>query len=190
MCPRIAHGHLVVDLRRISGSHGQRGTRVREQLDRLFVHVDHGKTGIVGAMVHSQNLLHGGHKRRVLLRRNTPHGFQPLILLRRQTYKRGVGAIGRSTGARTQRNAHQIPGNAGPLSPLQLPQRADDRVQNVAGRPLPGFFLSDFDERYGDWLDEPIAWQSDADLSSLTGTPIRLRFVLKDADLCAFRFAD
>ena len=33
-------------------------------------------------------------------------------------------------------------------------------------------------------------WKSGSDLSSLSGKPIRLRFVMGDADLYSFRFVD
>jgi hypothetical protein len=41
---------------------------------------------------------------------------------------------------------------------------------------------------YGDELDAAAIWKS-ADVSSLAGKPVRLRVVLKDADVYALRFA-
>ena len=61
---------------------------------------------------------------------------------------------------------------------------------DVDGKPLPGFGLQNFPELYGDKIDAPVAWKDGADLSSLAGKPVRLRFVLRDADLFAIRFSD
>jgi len=63
-------------------------------------------------------------------------------------------------------------------------------IQDAAGQPIPGFELKNGVEMYGDKLDGPVAWESGADVSSLTGRAIRLRFVMSDADLYAFRFIE
>lgn len=80
-------------------------------------------------------------------------------------------------------------------------------IQDAEGRALDGFAASDMEPMFGDDLDAPIAWRGSgaqgggsgaqgggsgglAGLSSLNGTPVRLRFVLKDADLYAIRFGD
>jgi len=60
-------------------------------------------------------------------------------------------------------------------------------VQDEFGNPLPGFRLEDMDEMYGDQLDAPVTWKG-GDLSAHIGKPIRLRFLLKDADIYAMRF--
>ena len=59
-----------------------------------------------------------------------------------------------------------------------------------AAAPLPGLALSDCVELLGDDLARPVRWRSGADLARLAGKPIRLRCVLKDADLFSMRFAD
>ena len=61
-------------------------------------------------------------------------------------------------------------------------------LQDANRQPVPGFALDDCVELYGDKLDGPIRWKGDADLSSLPGRTIRMRIVLSDADLYAFRF--
>jgi hypothetical protein len=61
-------------------------------------------------------------------------------------------------------------------------------IQDAAGRPSPGFTLEDSPVRYGDEIAGEFAWQSGADLAALAGKPIRLRFVLQDADLYSLRF--
>jgi hypothetical protein len=61
-------------------------------------------------------------------------------------------------------------------------------VQNADGAPVPGFTLADAPEIFGDALDRAAPWKDGANLAALAGTPVRLRFVMKDADLYAFRF--
>ncbi len=61
-------------------------------------------------------------------------------------------------------------------------------IQDAEGRALPGFGLEDFPERFGDEIDGKASWINGADAGELTGSPVRLRFVLKDADLYAFKF--
>lgn len=61
-------------------------------------------------------------------------------------------------------------------------------IQDAAGNPLPGFTLADSIETIGNDLDRTVRWQAGSDVGKLAGKPIRLRFVLKDADLFALRF--
>lgn len=61
-------------------------------------------------------------------------------------------------------------------------------VQDPAGAPLPGLALADAEELYGDSLNQRALWKQGGDVSQLAGKPVRLRFVLKDADLYSFRF--
>ena len=56
--------------------------------------------------------------------------------------------------------------------------------------PIEGFTLDDCVEVLGDDLERVVRWSGGTDLSRLSGIPVRLRFVLRDADLFAFRFAD
>jgi hypothetical protein len=60
-------------------------------------------------------------------------------------------------------------------------------VQDENGRPLPGLGLADCSDLIGDEVERVFAWKTDA-LAGLSGKPVRLRFVLKDADLYAYRF--
>ncbi len=62
-------------------------------------------------------------------------------------------------------------------------------IQDVTGRPVPGFTLSDSTEIFGDQIEGTVTWDGGSDVSELAGKPIRLRFALKDADLYSFRFA-
>ena len=61
-------------------------------------------------------------------------------------------------------------------------------IQNAAGEVLPGFALAECPEMFGDKIEEIVSWQDSSDLSSLAGIPVRLRFVMKDADLFSIRF--
>ncbi len=63
-------------------------------------------------------------------------------------------------------------------------------IQDPEGRPLPGFALNDGPEIIGDQIDRIVVWKRGADLGALAGQPLRLRFVLKDADLYAVRFRE
>lgn len=63
-------------------------------------------------------------------------------------------------------------------------------IQDAAGRPLPGFALADAVKTVGNELERPVRWKSGDDVSSLAGRPVRLRIVMRDADLYAFRFGE
>jgi hypothetical protein len=43
-------------------------------------------------------------------------------------------------------------------------------------------------EIIGDEIERPVYWQGGGELGALTGQPVRLRFVMKDADLYSLRF--
>ena len=55
---------------------------------------------------------------------------------------------------------------------------------------MPGFSANDCHELFGDTIDRAVTWKGDARLADLNGKAVRLRFMLNDADLYAFRFAD
>ncbi|MGZ0167823.1 MAG: hypothetical protein ACKVII_28225 [Planctomycetales bacterium] len=61
-------------------------------------------------------------------------------------------------------------------------------IQDADGKPFPGFTLDDSAEIFGDEIDRTVQWKSGSDVSSLSGKTVRLRFVLKDADLYALKF--
>lgn len=61
-------------------------------------------------------------------------------------------------------------------------------LQDPAGQPLPGFALDDAVEQVGDEIERVVRWKSGSEVGRLAGTPVRLRFALKDADLFALRF--
>lgn len=61
-------------------------------------------------------------------------------------------------------------------------------LQGPDGKPLEGFSLESSDEIFGDEIERTVTWTGSGDVSRLSGKPIRLRFVLKDADLFSLRF--
>jgi hypothetical protein len=63
-------------------------------------------------------------------------------------------------------------------------------VQDAAGNPIPGFTLADSRALIGNEIERPVSWTSGDDLRQLADKSIRLRLVLKDADLFAIRFGD
>jgi hypothetical protein len=61
-------------------------------------------------------------------------------------------------------------------------------VQDPAGNPIPGLTLGECRPVVGDRIEHTVAWKDRADLSELAGKPVRLWFVMKDADLFSMRF--
>jgi hypothetical protein len=63
-------------------------------------------------------------------------------------------------------------------------------LQDISGQAVPGYTLADCPEIYGDQIERTIEWKRGSNVSPLAGKPVRLRFVLRDADLYAFGFRD
>ena len=63
-------------------------------------------------------------------------------------------------------------------------------IQDKDGQPLPGFGEKEAIPVFGDSLERKVFWKNNSDLSSLQGKPIRIRFILKDADLYSFQFRE
>ncbi len=61
-------------------------------------------------------------------------------------------------------------------------------IQDAGGRPLPGFSLQECREIIGNEIAKPVTWISGKNLATLKGKTVRLRFVMKDADLYSIRF--
>ena len=61
-------------------------------------------------------------------------------------------------------------------------------LQDSAGKPLPGRALDDCPEHFGDKIEASVRWKKGSDVSAWAGQSIRLRFVMKDADLYSLRF--
>jgi hypothetical protein len=62
-------------------------------------------------------------------------------------------------------------------------------LQDADGKAIEGFALEDCDEIYGDSIDRAISWKGSADISKFADQPIRLKFVMHDADLYALQIA-
>ncbi len=63
-------------------------------------------------------------------------------------------------------------------------------LQDATGQPLPGFSVADSDEIFGDTLERVVTWHDKSDVSTLANRPIRLRVVMRDADLYSLRFRE
>jgi hypothetical protein len=61
-------------------------------------------------------------------------------------------------------------------------------IQDPDGMPLAGFTAADCPVIIGDEIERVVAWKAGSDVASLAGKPVRLRFILADADLFSFRF--
>jgi len=61
-------------------------------------------------------------------------------------------------------------------------------IQQPDGTPVPGFALSDCTVLIGDRIERQVGWQGAPDLGRLAGQPIRVRFVMREADLFAIQF--
>ncbi|MCY3777290.1 MAG: hypothetical protein OXH11_15045 [Candidatus Aminicenantes bacterium] len=68
-------------------------------------------------------------------------------------------------------------------------------IQDAEGRPLPGFALEESPLIWGDEIEHTVRWErshsmatSDQPLRRISGKPVRLRFVMKDADLFSLQF--
>ena len=62
-------------------------------------------------------------------------------------------------------------------------------IQDIDGKPIDGYALADCPPIYCDRISQVVRWNKPGgDVRPLCGKPVRLRFVLKDADLYSFQF--
>jgi hypothetical protein len=61
-------------------------------------------------------------------------------------------------------------------------------IQDSDGQPLPRFTLDDCEPAFGDSIDRTVTWKEGSDVGGLSGKPVRMRFVLRDADLYSLKF--
>ena len=61
-------------------------------------------------------------------------------------------------------------------------------IQDSNGQPLENYTEADCHEVFGDEIQRKVAWKRRDNVKHLASTPVRLRFVLKDANLFSFRF--
>ena len=64
-------------------------------------------------------------------------------------------------------------------------------IQDAEGKSIKGFVAdNEHDEITGNYIRVPATWNGKTDVSPLAGKPIRLRFVMKDADLYSLQFKE
>lgn len=61
-------------------------------------------------------------------------------------------------------------------------------IQDYAGNPIEGLALDDCQPVQGDAIERAVAWEKGTNIGRLAGTPVRLRVVMRDADLYSLRF--
>ena len=61
-------------------------------------------------------------------------------------------------------------------------------IQDDSGKPFDGLSLTDSKTIIGDQIERVVTWKQNSDVSRLAGQDVRLRFVMKDADLFSVRF--
>lgn len=61
-------------------------------------------------------------------------------------------------------------------------------MQDADGTPIPGYTLDDCVTVVGDEIDLAVKWKDRTDVAALAGKPVRVRFVMKEADLYAVQF--
>ena len=66
--------------------------------------------------------------------------------------------------------------------------RIQVELQDTAGTPIDGFTLAACDPIYGDHIARTVRWQGSSDLTNLSGSPVKIRFVMEDADLYCVKF--
>ncbi len=63
-------------------------------------------------------------------------------------------------------------------------------IQDEGGQPFPGYSLEDCGLLVGDAIEKAVAWKKGNGLRALAGRRVRLRFVMKDADVYSIRFRE
>ncbi len=61
-------------------------------------------------------------------------------------------------------------------------------IQDESGQPLPGYALADCIPIVGDRIEQIVSWKPGNEVGKLAERTVRLRFVMKDADLYSLRF--
>jgi len=58
------------------------------------------------------------------------------------------------------------------------------------GEPIAGYSAAEADVIRGNFIDRTVTWNGSSDVSALAGSPIQLRFVMRDTKLYAFQFKE
>lgn len=61
-------------------------------------------------------------------------------------------------------------------------------LQEPDGEPIPGFMLAESELIVGDAIEYVVRWKLESGIERLAGQPVRIRFVMQDADLFSLRF--
>ena len=61
-------------------------------------------------------------------------------------------------------------------------------ILDIQGNSIEGFELENAKELIGNEIEKAVSWQGNPDLTKLMDKPVKLRFVIKDADLYSLRF--
>jgi len=61
-------------------------------------------------------------------------------------------------------------------------------IRDAEGKPIPGYSLGDAEELIGNYIEHPASWRHSTDVSPLSGRPVRLHFIMKDANLYFLQF--
>ena len=61
-------------------------------------------------------------------------------------------------------------------------------IQDAKGKPIRRYSQQEAEELIGNYIEHPAAWRHGTDVSSLSGRLIRLKFVMKDANLYSLQF--
>jgi len=61
-------------------------------------------------------------------------------------------------------------------------------LQDSSGKTIDGYNFDQSDEIFGDEIERVVTWSKGTDISKHAGSPVKLQFIMKDADLYSFRF--
>ena len=61
-------------------------------------------------------------------------------------------------------------------------------ILDESGTPLEGYGIDDCDDLIGDEISGYVSWRGSTDLSKISDRPVRVRFVMNDADIYSLRF--
>jgi hypothetical protein len=115
----------------------------------------------------------------------------PASRLRRFTYREGglVALTANDKGGEAITRPLEFSGSKLVLNYKAAPKGSVRvELQDADGKPLAGHAAADSRSLGGDEFNAVAAWNQRNDLASLAGQPVRLRFVLADAELFSFRF--
>jgi len=62
------------------------------------------------------------------------------------------------------------------------------QLEQIDGKPYPGFALDDCKEIIGDEIARDVLWKNGSNVSALAGKIVRIRIVMKDAELYSLKF--